>query len=116
MIMFLQFTNEHKHDCVSEIMRLSMPGKDGKSFAYVFLDERTSSRGSSKAPRRTHKDLDSFAQWVYDEVGSQNKTSRRFCMEMLPGLCGVFPEKTPREWIRDRTLSGAAASSFAHRF
>lgn len=93
-----------------------MPGKDGKSFAQVFLDQRSSSRGAYKAPRRTHEDLASFTEWVYEEVGSLNKTSRRFCMELLPELCGVFPGITPKEWICRRTTSGGIHSSFAGRF
>ena len=102
---------------LGDIMRLPMPGATGgQNYAQVFLSERS---GDKKWPRRTHKNLESFANKVYEEVGAHDKTLRRYCMDILPELCKQFPGErpdtrlSPRDWIRSRTRQGG---SFAERF
>jgi len=91
------------------IMMMHKPGSDACIFAEAFLEKRVSSRGGVKAPRRMHEDLASFAEWVYNEIGSISRPSRRYCMSILPKVCKVLVDQggKHKNWIAEKYSSTA---------
>ena len=84
------------------------PGGGEKTFADMFKESR------KPTPRRTHEKLESFAKWVYEQVASHEKPSRRYCMDILPKISEFLNEIQPKKWIKDQNSS--ESRSFANRF